>query len=388
MSSMNPLQTSRESGRHSLLVALGLFFLLLVVLLWSAGNGQAQSAVADAIPETVVTDVVHIQSGFEVPVRLHGLVESAQSTDVGFDVGGILSSLTVDEGDSVTRGQVLARLNTDRLQAQTQELNAALARAEANAELARISKDRVDELADRKLESGQRRDEVRAQLDAANAQVREIQAAIARVAVETDKSVLTAPFSGTIARRYVDEGATMTPPAAVFRVTNNQQLQVRFAVPADDIAYFDEDQRLEVQVGGRAYTGRVLRKLPLRSTQTRTVDLLVTFVSSPALFPGDMATITVTRDRPEQGAWLPVSALSNGLRGLWTVFVVNDDPANAQKAKISARSVEILYTDGQRAFVRGALQDNEQYVTGGTHKLSPGQLVSTTQRESQPEALQ
>lgn len=364
-----------RAGHRYLLIALAAFVLLLVALLWGAGAGQAQSDAVVPGAEVVVTDQVHIQQGFEVRVTLRGLVESAQRAQLSFDIAGTLVALEADEGQQVAAGAPLATLDTARLEARQQELQAALTRAKAEAELACLSKVRVDELVGKQLESGQRRDEVRAQLQAAQAQVAEVEAALLSVQVEREKSQLNAPFDGQLVARYVDEGSTVTPGSAVFLLTNNHRLQARFAVPAHDIDDLSLDQRVQVQVDGQPYAGTVTQRVSQRSTQTRTVDMLVTLHQAPSVLPGDMAMMTLTRQRPEQGAWVPVTALSNGLRGLWTLFIVDSGAAGEAKARVQARSVEVIYTDGQRAFVRGALRDNEQFVRGGTHKLSPGQWV-------------
>jgi len=57
---------------------------------------------------------------------------------------------------------------------------------------------------------------------------------------------------------------------------------------------------------------------------------------------------------------------------LWRVFVLS----NEKNTTLEARIVEVVYTDGNNAFVRGALKDGEIYVNEGTHKLAPGQMVS------------
>ena len=116
----------------------------------------------------------------------------------------------------------------------------------------------------------------------------------------------------------------------------------------------------------------IKQQLPQRNRQTRTVDILVTLNGNEGVRPGDMAILNGSRSHSETGAWLPVSALSNGLRGLWRVFVLSD----GQPPKLQARVVEVVYTDGNQAFVRGALKEGEMYVNEGTHKLAPGQIVS------------
>ena len=119
-------------------------------------------------------------------------------------------------------------------------------------------------------------------------------------------------------------------------------------------------------------TGTVTQRLPVRNVRTRTIDILVTLNSNESVRPGDMAILSGSRSHSETGSWLPVNALSNGLRGLWRVFVLS----NEQNATLEARVVEVVYTDGNNAFVRGALKDGEIYVSEGTHKLAPGQMVS------------
>ncbi len=376
-SSSPPPASQNHSGFGYLYAAMALFLVLLVILLWSAGAGQAQSTAPPRSVETVTTATVTIQKGFTVPTRVRGLVESSQSARLSFDVAGSLVSLHADEGEAVTRGQLLASLDTARLTARQRELNATLDRANANARLAQLSMSRIDDLVKQKLESSQRQDEASAQLSAANAQVRETEAALAAIDVEIEKSRLYAPFDGEITARFVDEGTTLTPGMAIFALSNNSQLQARFALPASDVHRFSRDQTVRVEVAGRTLDATVTQRVAQRRTQTRTVDILVTFPPSAALLPGDMAEMVLSRERAEHGAWVPVTALSNGLRGLWTVFVLNDDTDDDGAQKVTARSVEVVYTDGERAFVQGALRDGETYVRGGTHKLSPGQWVVT-----------
>ena len=113
----------------------------------------------------------------------------------------------------------------------------------------------------------------------------------------------------------------------------------------------------------------------MRNRQTRTVDILVNLSSNAGLRPGDLATLLGQRHGDSIGSWIPASALSNGLRGLWRVFVVKEQKG----LTLESRTVEVIYTNGERAFVRGALSDGDRLVIGGTHKLSPGQSVKLSE---------
>ena len=226
----------------------------------------------------------------------------------------------------------------------------------------------------------QRLDEAEAALNVAVARVNETEAAIQSLSVEIDKAQLIAPFDGIVDERLFDEGTVVMAGSPVLGITSTDDYQARFAIPADLIDQFKVNESVLMRVGQYEVNGTVLQRLPTRNVQTRTIDILVTLNSNNRVRPGDMATLSGARNHTETGAWLPVNALSNGLRGLWRVFVLSD----GKETEIEARVVEVVYTDGRNAFVRGALKNGDVYVNEGTHKLAPGQVVSLSSKK-QPE---
>ncbi|MFB0912252.1 MAG: efflux transporter periplasmic adaptor subunit, partial [Glaciecola sp.] len=91
------------------------------------------------------------------------------------------------------------------------------------------------------------------------------------------------------------------------------------------------------------------------------------------LISGDLVSLSVDVQMQKQGAWIPISALSNGVRGLWTLFVI-DKSSGSQV--IQARSVYVEYMEQDRAFVSGAIVQGELLVVSGLHRLTPNQLVT------------
>lgn len=361
-----------EGGKLTLIVSIVGFTAALVVLLMTAGLGNATQSPEARVPVAVSTSTVSIQSGFETPVNVFGLIESPKATTLSFDVAGQVTALFVEEGDVVSQGDKLARQDVTRLNARQRELQASLERANADLALAKVNSDRTTSLVEKKLESAQRLDEVRASLDVAKARVSEIEAALHSLDVEIEKTTLVSPFDGVVNRRFFDEGSVVNAGSPVFGITGIENYQARFAVPADVVEQFDINEPVLVKVGDVDVAGTVTQRLPVRNVQTRTIDILITLNSNERVRPGDMAILSGFRSHSETGAWLPISALSNGLRGLWRVFVLT----NQQTPALEARVVEVVYTDGNKAFVRGALKDGDMYVNEGTHKLAPGQMVS------------
>ena len=365
---------STEQGKGAstaLYAAIAIFVVGLTLLLFAAGLNGATQHLTDHPPTAVSTKRVTLQGGFEMPVKIYGLIESPKAADVSFDTSGQVMAIFADEGDTVQKGDVLAKLDNDRLSARLVELNATLERTRADLTLAELSEKRVTVLVEKKLESSQRLDEVNANTAAASAQVKEIEASIESLNVEQTKTKLFAPFSGIISARYFDEGSVVTAGTALLSLTSDAPLQARFAVPADMVSLFRVGETVTLNVDASNINGTVSQLSPVRNRQTRTVDILVNISSNAGLRPGDLATLLGQRHGDSKGSWIPASALSNGLRGLWRVFVVSEKEGTT----LESRTIEVIYTDGERAFVRGALSEGDRLVISGTHKLSPGQAV-------------
>ncbi|NDW22851.1 efflux RND transporter periplasmic adaptor subunit [Alteromonas hispanica] len=372
---MSSTDTASNANKMPLYIAIMVFIASLVALLMAAGQGNATQTMGQREPVSVVLTKVEMRQQFETPINVFGLIESPKSTMLSFDSSGEVTEVLVEEGDTVSKGDVLARLDTQRLVAQQKELSASLERVKADLNLAKINNDRTQSLVKKKLESAQRLDETQAALNVAAARVNEISASLNSMNVALDRAILYAPFDGQVDSRLFDEGSVINAGMAVIGVTSNDKYQARFAVPADIVDQFEIGESVTMQVGESDVQGTVSQRLAVRNIQTRTVDILVSLSSNTQVRPGDMAILSGSRIHTEQGAWLPVSALSNGLRGLWRVLVLDNQGGDNGVGTLQARVVDVVYTDGSKAFVRGALKEQEQVVVGGTHKLAPGQRV-------------
>lgn len=350
-----------------------LFVALLVAILVAAGFNQTQAQNTEPQATFVDTQTVSVQSRYSEQSLALGIVESAQAVSLGFELAGQVESLLVDEGALVAKGQPLAKLDTRRIKAQLGQAQASLAKAQADARLSQVTLERTRSLVKQQLESPQVLDQREAQQDAAQAQVVAAQAAIDALAVELDKSTLIAPFDAVIDARMLDEGSVVNAGTPVFRLTDNLSLDGRFSLPADQAVHFTAGDKVSVWANKQRVQGEVVSVTSTRDRQTRTVDVLVRLPAKKgSIQPGDMASLDVTVSHETQGVWLPVTALSNGLRGLWTVYVAPGETTSA----LESRTVEVVYTDGDRAYVRGALRQGEHVVVNGTQRLVPGQLVS------------
>ncbi len=324
-----------------------------------------------------------------------GRVEARRRSEVGFELAGKLDQLLVDEGDAVEVGQVIARLDTERLAARRAELEASRAEAEARLELARLTFARLRELEDSGAASEQAIDDARQNFEAQRAAVDRVARAIDRVQVDLGKSTLRAPFDAIVATRHHDEGGVVPAGAAVFTLLERRSPQVRIGVPRRVADRLDPGQAVQLTIAGEPSPAVVHRVLPTRSGRTRTVDVIFQLEGElDGRREGELATYPHRRRLDERGYWLPVDALTAGPRGLWACFVaepLEPDETTADAAathRLSRRIVELLHQEGERVFVRGALSEGAIVMAGGRHRLTPGLAVRLAEAPAESPAAE
>ncbi|MEO1593290.1 MAG: efflux RND transporter periplasmic adaptor subunit, partial [Cyanobacteria bacterium J06632_22] len=354
-----------------------------------------------------------------------GEIVARRSSNLGFEQAGTLIEVLVEDGDTVAAGAQLARLDIRSLQTQRQQLEAqrrqaaaqfdelqqgprqeAIAAAQANfqdlqsqLELAQLQQQRREDLYQQGAISLEERDEKvyaanalqnrvsqaqsqleelqtgtrREQLTAQDAQVDQIDASIRSVDVALSKSTIYAPFAGRVSQRLLDEGAVVGPEQSVLTLVEGTVLEARIGVPATVAAGLSSGSPQTVEVNGQAVEGSITALLPELDETSQTVTVVVSLAPTDALTLGSTARLLLAETQAEAGFWLPTEALVSGEQGLWSAYVVAD--ATDQTGTVAKRDIEVLHTEGDRAYVRGLLQAGERVITSGTHRIVPGQLV-------------
>jgi RND family efflux transporter MFP subunit len=345
----------------------------LVVLMKASGNGQTQQAPTEAKKLLVNVMPIEWHEQYVQKRLVVGRAEAPQTAAIGFDLSGSVVDILVDEGQVVVAGEILAKIDDQRLRAQMSELSAILNRAESEANLAELSLKRVVELVDKKLESAQRLDESRESVNAANAFVDEIVARKQTLLVEIGKTKLLAPFDGSVVSRLVDKGTVVAAGQTLFNFQQNGHLEVRFALSADHVNKFTLDQVMTLSTQTNRVLGKIKSIAQQRRLDTRTVDVIVSLTEqNVSILPGDLLHIDISSDINAQGFWVPRKALVSGVRGLWSLFTVEVIDGEHQ---LVTKLVEMVYADDKKSFVRGALQDGVPVVIEGVQRLVPGQKV-------------
>jgi len=364
------------------LVAAGMIGLVVlgVGLLHMRAATRAEPEAAPPLPVAVAPAVR--QEGFVTERAYVGRLEARRGSLLSFELGGLLTRVFVDEGDAVQAGQVLARLDTKALAARRDELEAQLQSVQARLELARLTTDRQRQLSDQGHSSQQRYDEARLEAEALRAEEQSLRASIRRLDIDIEKSSLRAPFAGRIAQRMHDEGAVLAAGAPLMEVLETAALQARIGISPDAARSLRGEQDYRLNYGEETLTARLVALRPDLTRDTRTMTALFALPQSEALPIGELVSLSLPERVVQSGSWVPLEALVDGTKGLWTVYVI--DRGDAERPRIAQEAVVVHHVDGERAYVSGSLAAGEEVIVMGAHRVAPGQLVDPRPADSNP----
>ena len=353
-----------------------------------ASLNRDQEALTHAI--TVNTTTLQAENHYQVKQKYSGSITAGRESDHGFDRAGLLADVMVDEGDQVHKGDILARLDMRRLNAREQELNADLAQAEAlNREaIARLDRaeatfGRYRVLVKKKHISEEKFDQVKFDLIALKARkvataaaVSKSRAALKSLKIDRDMATLTARFDGSITRRYLDEGTAIAAGTPVVRLIEDKKLEIHVGLPAATASSLTPGELHMFRYQGRKVMAKLRSVLRNVDQSTRTVTAIFDVRDGGEnMRAGDLAQFSILSDIEQPGYWLPTGALAESRRGLWSVYSLKPYEGKAEYATLSRQELQVIYTDGERVYVQGTLQNGDRVVTQGIHRLVPGQLV-------------
>lgn len=333
----------------------------------------------------VTTPVVHnyqsvssseliAESSYPYSQEFSGTIRAGNTTGVGFELAGKINNLTVDSGDSVVEGQLLAQLDTRLLQAEKNELMASLAQNKADVDLATATLNRSLELKKQDYVSEQQLDELTGKLNSLLAAKSRLHASIQANQLKIEKSDLLAPFNGIISKRRHNLGEVIALGSPVFTLIQRNNVQAYIGVPVDVSRTLTTGQTVNLRVRDTDYQASIAGIAAQLDPVTRTVELRVTLPTDANVINGELSYLTYQHAIDTAGYWVPISALTDGIRGLWNIYVLTQD--SEQRFRIERRDVEIIYTLKDKAFINGAVKANEVYVDQGLHKLVAGQIVT------------
>lgn len=332
-----------------------------------------------------------------------------QEIDVHAKVAGYLQTITVDVGDHVKEGQLLAVLEVPELQNELQQDDASVTRASEDINRAQSDLERAESAHDvshlsatrlaavmkerPKLIAQQDLDEVTSRDRQAEAQVATAKAALAEAKSQLEfaranarktqtlyaYSRITAPFAGVITHRYADHGAmiqagtsSQTQTMPVVRLSQVDTLRLVLAVPESAVPSIHVKTPVTVRVAAidRTFPAAVARFADRLDPDTRTMPVEVDVPNpSGALVPGMNADATIALGEARGVLTVPVEAVDRSGSGA-SIAVVTKDHA------IDVRAVRVGLESASRVAIDGPIAPGDLVVIGSRDQLKPGTVVT------------
>lgn len=369
----------------------------------NANAGASADAQKPVVPVAAVT-----RSNLASNTVLTAEFEPFQEIEVMAKVSGYVRSIKVDIGDRVNEGQVLAVLEVPemlddltRAAAAIQQAEAELAagrdeltRSESSHQIAHISYTRILEVSKREagLVPVQEVDEIHsrdlvaeAQVAAAKSKVRAAQQRIQVARAEESRTktmqnyvTITAPFAGTVTKRYANTGAMVQAGTAsqsqampIVRLSQNSVLRLRLPVPESMVAEIRQGDRVDVRVMslGRTFAGNVARSAGKVDRSTRTMMTEVDVPNpSGVILPGMYAEVTLHLEKRSGVLSVPLEAIE---RSASATRVYRIDSAGA----VHILAVQVGIEDSRRSEILSGLAEGDRVALGQRSGLKEGEQV-------------
>jgi RND family efflux transporter MFP subunit len=302
---------------------------------WKNGKGSASSAaVATATKpgerpiELIAAELFTIKPrGLVDVVRFTGTTQPIDQTIVKGRVAGRLAEVLVREGDHVTKGQVLARFETNELQARVNERQSALDAARADARWTARDLGDKETLAKRNIVSQSALDAARsaAENKASMVSVSEAQLEIAQRNLSDTE--VKAPFDGVVGERIANQGESLPIDGKILALLDTSHVEVAAQMPAADVVRLKVDQPVTVTLegfGDREFQGRITRISPTAQPGSRSIPVYVEISDRhDALRGGLFAMGSVVVAEKGHALAVPAAAMRKDDQGGYVLTVEN-----------------------------------------------------------------
>lgn len=379
----------------------GVLLVCTTLLLASCGGGNAPAGGPPGGPggapavTVMPVEAVNVTLTTELP----GRTAASLVAEVRPQVNGIVRQRLFTEGGTVKAGQALYQIDPAIYQANVDSAAAALARAEANRDMARLKAGRHEDLVKTGAVSRQAHDEAQAGLKQAEAEVSAAHAALERTRVDLNYTRLASPISGRIGRSSVTPGALVTAnqPAALATIQQLDPIYVDLSQSSAEMGRlrreFEQGKLRRLADGkvpvtltledGSAYThaGTLAFSEVAVDPQTGTVALRAVFPNPDgALLPGMYVRATLAQGVREGAVRVPHAAVSRDPLGNAQVMVVDADNV------VQPRPVQIAQSEGSEWVVSEGLDAGDRVIIEGLQRAQPGMTVTPLHPGKAPQA--
>lgn len=362
---------------HKTVLFMGLFLTALAIG-FTAKAQQATPASPKVLIAAAYSEEITLETTFV------GRGEASAKTDLVAQVTGTVTEITVEDGTSVTEGQVIYRIDPDSYAAAVAAEEASVKRAEANLKLAHIERDRKQQLLDRGAIAESELDIAVANAEVADADMGAAKAALQSAELDLERTEIRAPFDGRIGKSDISLGTVVGPSTGAlstlvrqspmyvtFSLSEPQLLRVLERLDAGMTELIENDNTPNVFVSLPSGTmleepGKIVFLDNRIDPSTGTISVRAEFENTrQMILDGSFVSVVIEALEPTLSVLIPQNAVQRDQRGDF-VLVVTDQQLVEQRYVVLGAQIEtaVIVADG--------LRSGESVIVEGLQKVRPG----------------
>ena len=304
------------------------------------------------------------ETDFRHFLELQGNVTTKNLLVIYPEFSGVLSNVYVKEGQKVEKGQILAKIDDGGLSQQ-------LAQLKIQAELAKTTFERQQRLWDQKIGSEMQYLQAKSNYEAQNQ-------AIAQLEQQVAKTIVRAPFSGTIDDVLTEQGSVVMPgQSQLMRIVNLDNMYIVTDVPEKYITTITKNKKVEVEfpVLDKKIESKVRQVGDFINPDNRTFKVEISVPNKEkSIKPNLTAKLRINDYSNEKALLIPQSIISENASGEQYVYVVKDKIGN-NEATAEKVIIETGLTQGDYIEVTKGLQSGSEVIMEGARSVNDGQKV-------------
>jgi len=321
---------------------------------------------ADLNPEKnvpLITAFIAKAEKFDHFLELQGSVETKQNVVINAEISGILQQIYVKEGQKVSKGQLLARIDDGGMSQQ-------LAQMQIQADLAKTTFERQKRLWDQKIGSEIQYLQTKSNYEGQQSVVNQMKS-------QLSKSTVTAPFSGTIDDIITEQGSVVSPgQTPILRIVNLSDMYIKADVPESYIADVVEGKNVEVTfpVLGKTVKTKIRQTGNYINPDNRTFNVEIEVPNKEKMIkPNLTARLKINDYTNSKALMIPQSIISDNAEGNQYIYIL--DSIEGQKAVAKQTIIKTGKTQGDVIEVLEGLNDGDQIIEEGARSVKDGQTV-------------
>ncbi|WP_339653499.1 efflux RND transporter periplasmic adaptor subunit [uncultured Salegentibacter sp.] len=323
----------------------------------------------DRLDKTRRLDLVEIQQINDTLFKHYAEVQGDVATDENIviysEFSGILQDLRVEEGQQVSKGQVLAKIDDGGLSSE-------LAQLETQATLAKTTFERQKRLWEQNIGSEMQYLEAKTNYES-------MQNSVKRLQSQLDKTIVRAPFSGIIDEVLTEQGEVVSPgQSQLFRLVSLKNMYVEAAVPENYLNTVGKGTEVIVEISSldREFEGEIRRVGNTINPNNRSFNIQVAVPNENGMIkPNQIATIRLNDYTAENAIIIPENALLKNSKGESVVFTLQEKEGEENIGTAKRKIVETGYSYNNKVEITNGLETGETLIIEGAKNLRDGQEV-------------